>query len=145
MERVRTGEMKGRERASARFWREHLYAGDTVGAVCQMDGEFAAALSTGGSGLMLPGRVGDSAGIGWGIFVGGEGAVVATGMGEDIMMRMTAYRTYALLAEEGPRSACAIVLEEFPEDLPVAILAAGVDGIGIARSKGMAYTTFKEG
>ena len=61
--------------------------GDTVGAVAiGSDGIPAAAVSTGGRWMKLPGRVGDSAVLGAGVFADSKlGAACATGMGEDII------------------------------------------------------------
>jgi len=61
--------------------------GDTVGAVAiGSDGIPAAAVSTGGRWMKLPGRVGDSAILGAGVFADVRlGAACATGMGEEIM------------------------------------------------------------
>lgn len=82
---------------------------DTVGAV-MFDGEaFAAALSTGGTGGSIPGRVGDVPLIGCGLYAGTLGAVAATGNGEAIAMNLTAFRAYQLL-EKGMMSQA--VLEE---------------------------------
>ncbi|MDG6975665.1 MAG: isoaspartyl peptidase/L-asparaginase [Nitrososphaerota archaeon] len=62
-------------------------AGDTVGAVALgSDGVPAAAVSTGGTWMKLPGRVGDSAILGAGLFAdSGLGASCATGTGEEII------------------------------------------------------------
>lgn len=68
---------------------------DTVGAVARMNGTFAAAVSTGGASPMMRGRVGDSPVIGSGIYCGPKGAVVATGIGEEIAKNILCYRTYA--------------------------------------------------
>lgn len=61
--------------------------GDTVGAVAMgSDGVPAAAVSTGGRWMKLPGRVGDSAILGAGIFADSRlGAACATGTGEEII------------------------------------------------------------
>ena len=56
-----------------------------------------AALSTGGMAGAHPGRVGDVPIIGSGLYAGSDGAVAATGDGESIMMKITAYRTYELI------------------------------------------------
>lgn len=70
---------------------------DTVGCV-GFDGEhFAAALSTGGKGNSMIGRVGDVSLIGCGLYVGPHGAVAATGDGEEITMKMTALHVYQML------------------------------------------------
>ena len=67
---------------------------DTVGAVARIDDKFAAAVSTGGAFPMLRGRVGDSPIIGAGIYQGEKGAVVATGIGEDIAKDLLSFRIY---------------------------------------------------
>ncbi|NNF05789.1 MAG: L-asparaginase, partial [Candidatus Eisenbacteria bacterium] len=68
---------------------------DTVGAVARDGrGGFAAGLSTGGTSLMLLGRVGDTPIIGAGVFAGPKGAVATTGDGEEIMRRVLAKEAY---------------------------------------------------
>ncbi len=64
---------------------------DTVGCVMLDDrGRLAAASSTGGSFLKLPGRVGDTPFIGGGIFASEHCAVVCTGRGEAFIQTLTA-------------------------------------------------------
>lgn len=64
---------------------------DTVGCVLLDDhGHHAAASSTGGSFLKLPGRVGDTPFIGGGIFASADCAVVCTGRGEAFIQTLTA-------------------------------------------------------
>ena len=73
----------------------------TVGAVAlDRDGRLAAATSTGGVSLKLPGRVGDSALPGAGTYAGLAAAVSATGKGE-LMMRMLASKRIYDLIEAG--------------------------------------------
>lgn len=67
---------------------------DTVGAVARVNGKFAATVSTGGSSPMMRGRVGDSPLPGAGLYAGENGAVVATGIGEEIIRRMLCYDIY---------------------------------------------------
>lgn len=69
--------------------------GDTVGAVAiGSDGIPAAAVSTGGRWMKLPGRVGDSAILGAGIFADEKlGAACATGTGEEIIRVALSLRT----------------------------------------------------
>jgi L-asparaginase / beta-aspartyl-peptidase len=64
-----------------------LSVGDTVGAVATgSDGVPAAAVSTGGRWMKLPGRVGDSAVLGAGLFADSRlGGACATGIGEEII------------------------------------------------------------
>ncbi len=71
------------------FKRGLLGTGDTVGALAiDFKGNLAAACSTGGLSLKLPGRIGDSAILGAGLYADNElGAATATGIGE-IAIRM---------------------------------------------------------
>ncbi|KJS01617.1 MAG: hypothetical protein VR68_04725 [Peptococcaceae bacterium BRH_c4a] len=75
-----------------------IAACDTVGCVVAHNGQTAAASSTGGSFLKLPGRVGDTPLIGGGIFASGRCAVVCTGLGEAFMETLTAAYVDSLLA-----------------------------------------------
>ncbi|MEM4427794.1 MAG: isoaspartyl peptidase/L-asparaginase, partial [Zestosphaera sp.] len=73
---------------------------DTVGAVAlDSAGKLAAAVSTGGVILKLPGRVGDSAVPGAGFFANRYGAAVATGIGETIIMSMLSFKAVNLISE----------------------------------------------
>lgn len=72
---------------------------DTVGAVAVHNGGTAAASSTGGSFLKLPGRVGDTPVIGGGIYASPHGAVVCTGLGEAFIGCAGAAWTVNLLAQ----------------------------------------------
>jgi len=71
-----------------------LFDFDTVGAVAlDKDGNVAAATSTGGISLKLPGRIGDSPLIGCGTYADNQsGACSATGMGE-IAIRLVLAKT----------------------------------------------------
>lgn len=82
---------------------------DTVGCVA-FDGEkTAAASSTGGSFLKLPGRIGDTPVIGGGIYASSHGAAVCTGRGEAFIQMTGASRALTLL-EKG-RSAKEAAIE----------------------------------
>lgn len=99
-------------------------ATDTVGCVA-FDGEnFAAALSTGGTGGSPPGRVGDVPLIGCGLYAGPEGAVAATGFGEAIAMNITALRVYRLL-ERGalPSAVLREAMSWFSEDFGLILVS----------------------
>ena len=78
---------------------ERFRTGDTVGAVAVgSDGIPAAAVSTGGRWMKLPGRVGDSAILGAGVFADEKlGAACATGTGEDIIRCALSLRTCGLM------------------------------------------------
>lgn len=70
---------------------------DTVGCLAVTGGLVAAASSTGGVLLKLPGRVGDTGVIGGGIYASPKGAVVCTGMGEAFIRHNIAAWTVNLL------------------------------------------------
>ncbi|MCA9581695.1 MAG: isoaspartyl peptidase/L-asparaginase [Myxococcales bacterium] len=71
----------------------HSVGGDTVGCtVRDRHGNFAAALSTGGTATTLRGRVGDSCIFGAGLYAGTHGALAATGEGERIVEATLALR-----------------------------------------------------
>jgi len=81
---------------------------DTVGAVaCDRDGHVAAATSTGGSILKLPGRVGDSPLIGCGLYADDRrGAASSTGWGEGIIRVVLAHRAVESMSSGiGPATA----------------------------------------
>jgi L-asparaginase / beta-aspartyl-peptidase len=81
--------------------------GDTVGAVAiGTDGVPAAAVSTGGRWMKLPGRVGDSAILGAGIFADERsGAACATGTGEEIIRCALTLRACEFMKKEGAQAA----------------------------------------
>jgi len=115
---------------------------DTVGAVV-FDGEqFAAALSTGGTGGSRPGRVGDVPLIGCGLYAGEHGAVCATGHGESITLNLTAYRTYAML-EQGilPQEALETALSWFEEKQDIGLLIVSREGHAGDSNRSMAWST----
>lgn len=71
----------------------YLVGGDTVGAVAlDNQGLLAAATSTGGTGMKLPGRVGDSPVPGAGNYADRHGAASGTGTGERLMRTLLAFR-----------------------------------------------------
>lgn len=76
-------------------------AAGTVGAVAlDHDGVPSAAVSTGGMWLKLPGRIGDSAILGAGVFADkNTGAACATGSGEAIIRSAMCWNACALLKE----------------------------------------------
>ena len=75
---------------------------DTIGAVAATpDGWFAAAASTGGIRGKAPGRVGDSAIAGAGFYaMNGYGAAALTGIGEQNMSLLTAFRAVNMMKEK---------------------------------------------
>jgi len=75
---------------------------DTVGAVAMgADGNFAAAASTGGIALKLPGRIGDTPQIGSGLYSDNNcGAATATGIGE-VIIKLALSKTVCSMMERG--------------------------------------------
>ncbi len=98
-------------RNNPKLLREHPEVGcsDTVGALAVDNrGNFAAASSTGGVMLKLPGRIGDTPQIGCGVYADNRsGAATATGWGE-IAVRLVLSKATCSLMERGlpaPRAA----------------------------------------
>jgi len=75
---------------------------DTVGAVAlDLHGNFAAAASTGGITLKIPGRIGDTPQIGSGLYTDNRaGAVTATGLGE-VAIRLVLSKAICTMMEQG--------------------------------------------
>ena len=116
------------------FWKK--YASDTVGAVAvDRNGVFAVATSTGGAAPMMVGRVGDTPMIGCGFYTGEHGAVAVTGLGEEIIKRMSAKAVYDLLPGQ-TESACQKGLELFSSR--TGIIAISIDGYAAVSNRGMA-------
>lgn len=112
--------------------------GDTVGAVARdSQGHLAAASSTGGTILKLPGRVGDSPLIGAGLYADDRlGAATSTGWGEGIIRVLLARRAVEFLgsgvpAPEAARRAIGF-LEMRIEGRGGVILAAPDGSLGFA-------------
>jgi len=83
---------------------------DTVGAIAlDQYGNFAAAASTGGITLKIPGRIGDTPQIGSGLYADNRsGAATATGLGE-VAIKLVLSKTICSMMEQG-RSASAASL-----------------------------------
>lgn len=109
---------------------------DTVGAVARIDGKFAAAVSTGGASPMLRGRIGDSPVFGSGIYVGDKGAVVATGIGEEISKRLLCFRIHEKI---GTKPLHDVMKEEisFFKNVIAGVIAVSADEYGYFANKGM--------
>jgi beta-aspartyl-peptidase (threonine type) len=93
-----------------------IYGHETVGAVAMdQSGILAAGASTGGAGVMLPGRVGDSPLIGSGVYADNEsGAVSMTGLGESIIRAGLAKEICCnLLQEMSPQRSTEKALKRF--------------------------------
>lgn len=116
---------------------------DTVGAVgLDEHGHLAAASSTGGVFGKLPGRVGDAAVFGAGVYASQAAAVVGTGVGERFLETLACLRA-GLMIEQGtrPQEACekviALLAARSPQ--PAGILAIDRGGIVGAAFRGGAW------
>jgi beta-aspartyl-peptidase (threonine type) len=88
----------------------------TVGAAAvDARGNIAAATSTGGVSGKLPGRIGDSAIIGAGLFAGARGGASATGAGEAIMRSALCREAVAMATRMRAEEAAARVIERLYE------------------------------
>ncbi len=114
----------------------------TVGAVaCDQRGELAAATSTGGIALKLPGRVGDSPVPGAGLYADGElGAASATGAGEAILRVLLCRHAVELLREHPPGVAARLAIESFARRTGA---DAGVIVVNRTGETGYAFNTRK--
>ncbi len=120
----------------------HAPGTDTVGAVVFDGTQFAAALSTGGTGGSRPGRVGDVPLIGCGLYAGEHGTVCATGHGESITLKLTAYRTYAMLEQGiGPQEALDTALGWFEDSQDAGLLIISRKGHAGGSNRSMAWST----
>ncbi len=116
------------------------YHGDTVGTVV-WDGEgLAAASSTGGCSLKVPGRVGDTPCLGGGIYASRKSAVVCTGVGEAFIETLTAkFVDEQIAAGAHPQNAVETALKRLAElkGAEGGILALDAEGrIGAAFNAG---------
>jgi len=120
----------------------HAPGTDTVGAVVFDGDQFAAALSTGGTGGSRPGRVGDVPLIGCGLYAGERGAVCATGHGESITLNLTAYRTYEMLARGiAPQEALETAYGWFEDSQDIGLLIISRQGHAGGSNRSMAWST----
>lgn len=118
---------------------------DTVGCVAGDGEQFAVGLSTGGTSKSHPGRVGDVPLIGCGLYAGPKGAVAATGDGETIALKLTAYRAYELI-EKGEKadSVLEAALGWFRPDEAFGIILVTQDGYAGGCNRSMAWSAREE-
>ena len=112
---------------------------DTVGAmVIDSKGIIVAGSSTGGLRSGFPGRIGDSALIGSGIYAHSRAAVVATGTGEAIIRLTASQDVYdAIAAGIEPQKAC----EQMVEKLTQLKAVGGILAMTKTGKIGMAYNS----
>ena len=117
-------------------------AGDTVGAVAiGSDGVPAAAVSTGGTWMKLPGRVGDSAILGAGLFAdSGLGASCATGTGEEIIRVGLCLKACEFMGADGAQRSAARAIGHITK-----VRGKGTAGIITVDLKGRVGAAFNTG
>jgi len=115
--------------------------GDTVGAVAlDSDSVPSAAVSTGGMWLKLPGRIGDSAILGAGVYAdSAAGAACATGSGEEILRSAMSWNACAFLkrldADSAARRAVGLVTRRSGRN------TAGIITVDLKGRVGYSYNT----
>ncbi len=121
-----------------RNWKS--YKVDTVGAVAMDNsGRFAAAGSTGGTFPALKGRVGDIAMIGCGIFAGKQGAVAATGIGEEIIRKVLSRTVYDFMCEGmTAQEAADRGISLYDRSVSIGVIAIDREGVGVSSTTDMA-------
>jgi L-asparaginase/beta-aspartyl-peptidase (threonine type) len=136
-----------------RFWNYntplHLPKGaacDTVGAVVRdSDGQFAVAGSTGGSAPSLLGRVGDTPIVGAGFYAGPEGAIAATGVGEQIIRHLLARTVYQWIADGMPLAqALQRGVDQIDKKFEIGLIAVSRHEAGSCSNQGMPTATITE-
>ncbi len=123
-------------RRAAHAENAHDAGADTVGAIAlDADGHVAAALSTGGTNVKPPGRIGDSPIVGAGFWADDEeGVCVASGVGEVLMREGTARRCIRLVssglaATDAAAAALAATVDyEGDQRGPCGVILLTVDG-----------------
>lgn len=105
------------------FTKKGMDIHDTVGAVAiDVNGDLAAATTTGGTPFKLPGRVGDSALVGSGAYADNElGAASATGLGETILKVVLCKAACDLLKKNSAKKSA---------NMAINILREKADGLG---------------
>jgi beta-aspartyl-peptidase (threonine type) len=97
------------------YMQKTVEVSDTVGAVAlDLEGNVCAGVSTGGRWMKLPGRVGDSALIGAGLYADKDsGAISATGVGEEIIRLCLSKMVSDAMKTEGmdAQAACQLAIK----------------------------------
>jgi beta-aspartyl-peptidase (threonine type) len=121
-----------------------LFSLETVGAVAMdKDGNVAAATSTGGFPLKLPGRIGDSPLIGCGTYADNQaGACSATGVGE-IAIRLVLAKTICNHMENGKpaEEATELAIKLVNKRMPMGYNAMGVIAVDTHGRMGAAHNS----
>ena len=128
---------------------------DTIGMLAiDKNGTISGGCTTSGLAYKMPGRVGDSAVVGSGLFVDNQiGAATATGLGEEVLKTVGSYLIVELMRQgKSPQEACeqAIlrIIEKTPnfEDFQVGYIAVNKKGETGAYSihEGFTATTYQD-
>jgi L-asparaginase / beta-aspartyl-peptidase len=121
---------------------DHTKPGCTVGAVAlDQRGNLAAATSTGGLTMKMPGRVSDSSIIGAGTYANNEScAVSTTGTGDIFILHSTAAMIHSLMrhSQKNLKEACDLALATVEK-------SNGTGGLIALNAKGEIYTPFISG
>ncbi len=121
-----------------------LFMLETVGAVAlDKDGNFAAATSTGGFPLKLPGRIGDSPLVGCGTYADNQaGACSATGVGE-IAIRLVLAKTVCSFMEDGKtaQEAVGLAIDLVNRRIPDTYNSMGLIAVDIHGEIGAAHNS----
>ncbi|WP_298859832.1 isoaspartyl peptidase/L-asparaginase [uncultured Gimesia sp.] len=113
---------------------------DTVGSVAWDGQTFASALSSGGTTIVLRGRVGDVPLPGCGLYAGKAGAIATTGDGEYIARSLLAYRAYLELEKgQSPEQTVNWALNELAESVDIGIIVVNHTGYAGGARHGMAW------
>jgi isoaspartyl peptidase/L-asparaginase-like protein (Ntn-hydrolase superfamily) len=138
MRRLREGKLKPGEAKWQTFTEWKRLMTGTIGAVARdAQGRFAVSCSTGGTSLMLRGRIGDSPIFGAGVMVGPHGAVCCTGQGEEIIRQLCATRCYQRMEQgQSAKQAAEAIVAAFPQPYTIGIIAVGNDSHAIAATGG---------
>ena len=128
---------------------------DTIGMLAiDKNGTISGGCTTSGLAYKMPGRVGDSAIVGSGLFVDNEiGAATATGLGEEVLKTVGSYLIVELMRQgKSPQEACELailrIIEKTPnfEDFQVGYIAVNKKGETGAYSihEGFTTTTYQD-
>ena len=121
-------------------WRKVIGPSDTIGAGARIDGQYAAALSAGGTAATLMGRVGDVPLPGCGLMAGPAGAVCVTGDGEHMARVRLADKVYAWMeAGKGPQQCVDDALALFPAEIAVGLILINEAGFAGGSNLSMAW------
>ena len=126
-------------------YQENSLKCDTVGALTFDGKHFSASLSSGGLEHSSVGRIGDVPLPGCGLFCGPIGAVVCTGDGEFIALKVLAKEVYSwLVGGMGPSAAVFKAISLFEETIDIGLIILTKDDFSAESRNGMAWSQITE-